>query len=137
METIAKPQVLNLGGINVGSRREYDEKYRELRRPRKIRLLCNGDSHFRGKRISILPHRYMAFNDLLTDLTNQLNGVQLPYGVRHVYTPVGGTKVRDIDQLQDGQSYVCAGFEAFKAIKYTDEENVANNGMYLNLENLN
>lgn len=115
----------------VGARRDLDDKYRELRRPRKVRLLCNGDGHYRGKRISVVPHRYVSFNDLLTDFTNQLNGVQLPYGVRRVYTPVGGTRVKDIDQLQDGQAYVCAGFEPFKAIKYVDEDSAANNGKLL------
>lgn len=61
----------------------------------------------------------MTFNDLLSDLTGKLpTTVQLPYGVRNIYTPVGGHKVRDIEDLQDGQSYVCAGFEAFKGLKY-------------------
>ena len=37
--------------------------------------------------------------------------VQLPYGVRQIFTPVGGRKIRDIDELQDGRHYVCGGFE--------------------------
>ena len=47
--------------------------------------------------------------------------VQLPYGVRQVFTPVGGHRVRDIEDLQDGGFYVCGGFENFKKIKYGGE----------------
>ena len=47
--------------------------------------------------------------------------VQLPYGVRQLFTPVGGHRVRDIEDLQDGGFYVCGGFENFKKIKYGGE----------------
>ena len=99
-----------------------DEKYKELRRPRKVRFFCNGDRYFKGKRINITPHKYVTFNDLLNDLTEKLpNSVQLPYGVRQIFTPLGGKRVRDIASLQDGQHYVCGGFESFKQIKYGGE----------------
>lgn len=96
-----------------------DERYRDLRRARKVKFFCNGDRYFPGKRVYITPHRYLSFNDLLSDLTGKLpTTIQLPYGVRNIYTPVGGHKVRDIEELQDGQSYVCGGFESFKPLKY-------------------
>ena len=106
-------------GISQSHRDVTDERYRDLRRPRKIKFYCNGDRFFKGKRIYITPHRYLTFNDLLNDLTGKLpSTVQLPYGVRAIYTDVEGKRVKEIEDLQDGQSYVCAGFEAFKPIKY-------------------
>lgn len=122
MATVRKQQAMNNAGAS-GS------KLRDLRRPRKLRLMCNGNSHYKGKRVSIVPQKYRTFDDVLTDFTNQLvNGVQLPYGVRNIYTPVGGTHVKNIGQLLDGQSYVCAGFEKFKAIKYFYDDSLAKNG---------
>ena len=31
---------------------------------------------------------------------------------------VGGTLIEDIEELKDGESYVCASFEKFQRIKY-------------------
>ncbi len=84
-----------------------------------MRFFANGDRYFRGKKLFITPHRYLSFNDLLTDLTAKLpRAVQLPYGVRQIYTPVSGHRIRTIEELIDGGQYVCAGFEGFKSIKY-------------------
>ena len=52
---------------------------------------------------------------------NDLNrSVDLPYGVRRVYTPTNGREIKDIDELEDGSSYVCASFEPFRPTKYGD-----------------
>lgn len=111
------------GLLSQSHRDINDERYRELRRPRKIRFFSNGDRFFRGKQLNITPHRYLGFNDLLSDLTSKLpNTLHLPYGVRQIFTPAGGTRIRDIEQLQDGRQYVCAGFEPFKCITYGKHE---------------
>jgi hypothetical protein len=108
--------------ISQSHRDVTDDRYSDLRRPRKVKFYCNGDRYFKGKRLFITPHRYLTFNDLLNDLTNKLpSSIPLPYGVRNVYTPVGGKKVKDIDDLQDGGTYVCGGFEPFKQIQYGKE----------------
>ncbi|XP_074652924.1 serine/threonine-protein kinase DCLK3-like isoform X2 [Tubulanus polymorphus] len=105
--------------VSTTHRDLVDDRYRELRRPRKVHFFCNGDRYFKGKRLHITPHRYLSFHDLLGDLTAKLpKTIQLPYGVRQIYTPVGGTRVRDIEDLADGGEYVCAGFEAFKSVQY-------------------
>ncbi|XP_033109371.1 serine/threonine-protein kinase DCLK1-like isoform X2 [Anneissia japonica] len=91
-----------------------DNKYQELRRPRKIFFYRNGDRYFKGKQLYITPHRYLSFDELLVDLTKS---VSLPYGVRKVYTQ-DGVLIRDIEDLKDGGTYVCASFERFKKLKY-------------------
>lgn len=96
-----------------------EERYRNLRRPKKVTFFCNGDRYFKGKLLHITPHRYLSFHDLLGDLTGKLpSTTSLPYGVRQIYTPSGGRKIRDIEELQDGMEYVCAGFETFKSLRY-------------------
>ena len=113
----------NPGSISQTHRDITEDRYRELRRPRKVRFYCNGDRYFKGKKMYITPHRYLSFNDLLNDLTGKLPAsVYLPYGVRQIFMPVDGKKIRDIEELEDGLAYVCAGFEPFKAIKYGQEE---------------
>jgi hypothetical protein len=59
----------------------------------------------------------------LNDLTGKLpNNLNLPYGVRQIFTPSGGRRVTDIEDLGDGENYVCAGFEGFKQIHYGKAE---------------
>ena len=109
----------NLLSVSQAHKDITDDRYRDLRRPRKVRFFVNGDRFFRGKKLYITPHRYFNFNDLLNDLTGKLpSNVHLPYGVRQIFTPKGGRRVTDIEDLNDGEHYVCAGFEGFKGIKY-------------------
>lgn len=113
--------------VNVSASQTHkdvtDDRYRDLRRPRKVRFFVNGDRYFKGKKLYITPHRYFNFNDLLNDLTGKLpSNLSLPYGVRQIFTPVSGRRVTEIEDLSDGENYVCAGFEGFKTIKYGKAE---------------
>ncbi|KAI8429756.1 hypothetical protein MSG28_000304 [Choristoneura fumiferana] len=60
-----------------------------------------------------------SFDSLIADLTRSLvENVTLPSGVRTVYT-LDGRKVDKVDDLEDGQSYVCSGVgETFKKLDY-------------------
>ncbi len=83
--------------------------------------------------MTITPNRYFSFKDLMNDLNRS---VDLPYGVRRVYTPVHGREIYDIDDLVDGSSYVCASFEPFRPTKYGDVHEKpwnANIGIYSTL----
>ena len=118
METAAKKPAFNPAAMAQGHRDMTDERYRDLRRPRKVKFFTNGDRYFKGKKVYITPHRYLGFNDLLNDLTGKLpNSMQLPYGVRQVFSPTSGRRIRDIEELKDGRAYGCGGFEIFKPIK--------------------
>jgi hypothetical protein len=86
-----------------------------LRKPRRVTFFKNGDRYFGGKTVTIRPNKYFSFKELMNDLNRN---VDLPYGVRRVYTPVGGREIYHIDQLVDGESYVCASFEPFKQARY-------------------
>ncbi|WAR06680.1 DCX-like protein [Mya arenaria] len=116
-------RAFNFNTVSQAHRDVVDDRYRDLRRPRKVRFFVNGDRYFKGKKLYITPHRYFNFNDLLNDLTGKLpSNLSLPYGVRQIFTPSSGHRVVDIEDLQDGRSYVCAGFEGYKPIKYGKAE---------------
>ena len=42
--------------------------------------------YFKGKSLHITPHRYLHYDELLSDLSKSMS---LPYGVRRIYTPIG------------------------------------------------
>lgn len=121
-ETMSR-RAFNFNTVSQAHRDVIDDRYRDLRRPRKVRFYVNGDRYFKGKKLYITPHRYFNFNDLLNDLTGKLpSNLSLPYGVRQIFTPSSGRRVVDIEDLQDGHAYVCAGFEGYKPIKYGKAE---------------
>jgi hypothetical protein len=83
--------------------------------PRKITLFRNGDRYFPGKQIAITPNNYTNLGQLLQDLSST---VDLPYGVRRLFTPRKGSEITNVDILKDGASYVCASFEPFQKLEY-------------------
>ena len=109
---------------DIDAYRDYESihiKDNVEKKPRKVTFFKNGDKYFSGKMVTISPNRFYSFKDLM----NHLNKcVDLPYGVRRVYTPIGGREINDIDELVDGSSYVCASFEPFRHTKYGELSSV-------------
>ncbi|CAF0904697.1 unnamed protein product [Didymodactylos carnosus] len=94
---------------------DYSQK---LNVSRKITVFRNGDRYFAGKQFSITPQRYSSLGQLLQDLSST---VDLPYGVRRLFTPKSGSEVTDVQILKDGASYVCASFEPFQKLDYNTQ----------------
>lgn len=114
--------------MNLNSNNFLKDSNSMGRRPRRVTFYKNGDKYFNGKLVTISPNRFYSFKDLMNDLNRS---VDLPYGVRRVYTPVSGREIYDIDELVDGSSYVCASFEPFRQAKYGeahDRQWNSNNG---------
>jgi hypothetical protein len=82
---------------------------------RKITLYRNGDRYFTGKQVNITPQNYSNLRHLLQELSSTID---LPYGVRRLFTPSTGSEITDINVLKDGASYVCASFEPFQKLQY-------------------
>ncbi|XP_050665348.1 serine/threonine-protein kinase GA29083 [Leptidea sinapis] len=101
------------------NRRSIFARTLPARKAKRIRFYRNGDKFYSGVIIPVLPERYRSFDSLTTDLTRVLlDNVTLPNGVRTIYS-LEGRKVSKLDDLEDGQSYVCSGFgEPFKKIDY-------------------
>ncbi|XP_073335775.1 serine/threonine-protein kinase DCLK1a isoform X3 [Pagrus major] len=94
------------------------------KRAKKVRFYRNGDRYFNGIVYAISTDRFRTFDALLADLTRSLSdNVNLPQGVRTIYTLDGNKKITCIDQLVEGDSYVCSSIEAYKKLDYTKNVN--------------
>lgn len=79
------------------------------KRAKKVRFYRNGDRYFNGIVYAISTDRFRTFDALLEDLTRSLSdNVNLPQGVRTIYTLDGSKKIMAIDQLIEG------GYTAFQ-----------------------
>ncbi|XP_059139794.1 serine/threonine-protein kinase DCLK1-like isoform X3 [Physella acuta] len=94
------------------------------KRARKVRFYRNGDRFFKGMVYAVSTERFRTFESLLTTLTSSAlcDKNVLPSGVRHIFTIDGTQKVESLDQLQDGESYVCASTDSFRALDYCKNE---------------
>ena len=90
------------------------------KRAKKVRFYRNGDRFFRGMVYAVSPERFRTFESLMAELTSSPLGDKtvLPNGVRHVFSIDGGMKVSSLDDLEEGESYVCASTSIFKRIDY-------------------
>uniref|UniRef100_A0A3B5A9J9 Serine/threonine-protein kinase DCLK2 n=1 Tax=Stegastes partitus TaxID=144197 RepID=A0A3B5A9J9_9TELE len=94
------------------------------KKAKKIRFYRNGDRYFKGIVYAISQERFRSIEALLADLTRALSdNVNLPQGVRTIYTIDGITRITSMDQLVEGESYVCASIEPYKKLEYTKNVN--------------
>ncbi|XP_056345713.1 serine/threonine-protein kinase DCLK2 isoform X1 [Oenanthe melanoleuca] len=94
------------------------------KKARKARFYRNGDRYFKGLVYAISPDRFRSFDALLVELTRSLSdNVNLPQGVRTIYTIDGSRKLTSLDELVEGESYVCASNEPFRRVDYTKNVN--------------
>jgi len=74
------------------------------KKAKKIRFYRNGDRYFKGIVFAISQERFRSIEALLADLTRSLSdNVNLPQGVRTIYTIDGTTKITCMDQLVEGE----------------------------------
>lgn len=74
------------------------------KKAKKVRFYRNGDRYFKGIVYAISPDRFRSYEALLADLTRTLSdNVNLPQGVRTIYTIDGAKKITTLDQLVEGQ----------------------------------
>ncbi|KAG7269971.1 hypothetical protein CRUP_021826 [Coryphaenoides rupestris] len=96
----------------------------EEKRAKKVRFYRNGDRYFNGLVYAISVDRFRTFDALLADLTRSLSdNVNLPQGVRTIYALDGTQKIATIEQLVEGDSYVCSSVEAYKKMDYSKNVN--------------
>ncbi|XP_038127731.1 serine/threonine-protein kinase DCLK2-like isoform X3 [Cyprinodon tularosa] len=94
------------------------------KKARKVRFYRNGDKYFKGLVYAVSNDRFRSFDALLMELTRSLtDNVHLPQGVRSLYTVDGGRKITSLDELVEGESYVCASNEPFRRVDYTKNIN--------------
>ncbi|XP_070685243.1 serine/threonine-protein kinase DCLK1-like isoform X2 [Pempheris klunzingeri] len=94
------------------------------KKAKKIRFYRNGDRYFKGIVYAISQERFRSIEALLADLTRALSdNVNLPQGVRTIYSVDGTMKITSMDQLVEGESYICASIEPYKKLDYTKNVN--------------
>ncbi|NXG15593.1 DCLK2 kinase, partial [Grallaria varia] len=94
------------------------------KKARKARFYRNGDRYFKGLVYAISPDRFRSFDALLVELTRSLSdNVNLPQGVRTIYTIDGSRKLTSLEELVEGESYVCASNEPYRKVDYTKNVN--------------
>ncbi|KAM7399043.1 hypothetical protein PAMP_018337 [Pampus punctatissimus] len=94
------------------------------KKAKKIRFYRNGDRYFKGIVYAISQERFRSLDALLADLTRCLSdNVNLPQGVRTIYSIDGTMKITSMDQLVEGEGYVCASIEPYKKVDYAKNVN--------------
>ena len=95
-------------------------KITEDKRAKKVRFYRNGDRFFKGMVYAVSPERFRTFESLMANLTDSPIGDKkvLPNGVRHIFSIDGSRKIVNLDELQEGESYVCASTDIFRRAEY-------------------
>ncbi|KAJ8266925.1 hypothetical protein GJAV_G00136240 [Gymnothorax javanicus] len=94
------------------------------KKAKKVRFYRNGDRYFKGIVYAVATDRFRTFDALLADLTRSLSDhINLPQGVRFIFTIDGASKITSMDELEEGESYVCASENYYKKVDYTKNVN--------------
>ncbi|CAG9538480.1 unnamed protein product [Cercopithifilaria johnstoni] len=86
---------------------------------RRVRFYRNGDQYFKGMWYAISVERVRSFQALLGDLTRTLtDAINLPHGVRYIFSLDGSHKLSSLEEFEDGEGYVCSSSELYKRVDY-------------------
>ncbi|TNN89558.1 Serine/threonine-protein kinase DCLK2 [Liparis tanakae] len=94
------------------------------KKAKKVRFYRNGDRYFKGLVYAVSNDRFRSLDALLMELTRSLSdNVNLPQGVRMLYAMDGGSRITNLEELVEGESYVCASNEPFRRVDYARNVN--------------
>ncbi|NXL82332.1 RP1 protein, partial [Leptocoma aspasia] len=80
---------------------------------KRICFYKSGDPQFNGIKMVVNSRSYKTFDALLDSLSKR---VPLPFGVRNISTPRGRHSITNLEDLQDGKSYICSHQRKMKPI---------------------
>ncbi|NXA37126.1 RP1 protein, partial [Eudromia elegans] len=80
---------------------------------KRICFYKSGDSQFNGIKMVVNNRSYKTFDALLDSLSKR---VPLPFGVRNISTPKGRHIITNLEDLEDGKSYICSHQRKMKPI---------------------
>lgn len=80
---------------------------------KRICFYKSGDPQFNGIKMVINNRSYKTFDALLDSLSKR---VPLPFGVRNISTPKGRHSITNLEDLEDGKSYICSHRRKMKPI---------------------
>lgn len=92
------------------------------KKAKKVRFYRNGDRYFKGIVYAVANDRFRTFDSLLADLTRSLSDhINLPQGVRFIFTIDGSRKISSLDELEEGK-HVLAGLKKPLLYRYVIEQ---------------
>ena len=96
-------------------------KVSEGRKAKKVRFYRNGDRFFKGMVYAVSPERFRTFESLMAELTSSAvcDKNAMPHGVRHLFSVDGSRKITSLEELEEGESYVCASTDVFRRMDYS------------------
>ena len=124
-DRLSLPPALPNGGLSYRGRdswrpsRHRKESLKSFE-PLTVRFLKNGDRYFEGIKMNVSQRNVRSWDALLSELSRRID---LPAGVRHIYAPETGVRIRDLRQLEHNGVYVCGSTEPFRRIDYTQVRN--------------
>ncbi|NXY23900.1 RP1 protein, partial [Atrichornis clamosus] len=80
---------------------------------KRICFYKSGDPQFNGIKMVVNSRSYKTFDALLDSLSKR---VPLPFGVRNISTPKGRHSITNLEDLEDGKSYICSHQRKMKPI---------------------
>ncbi|NWW76115.1 RP1 protein, partial [Climacteris rufus] len=80
---------------------------------KRICFYKSGDPQFNGIKMVVNTRSYKTFDALLDSLSKR---VPLPFGVRNISTPKGRHSITNLEDLEDGKSYICSHQRKMKPI---------------------
>ncbi|CAL1287138.1 unnamed protein product [Larinioides sclopetarius] len=99
------------------------KKLSQEKKAKKVKFFRNGDRFFKGLLYVLSVERIRSFDALLEDLTRVLvDKVNLPKGVRYIFSIDGKEKVLSLDQIVEGECYVCSSNDHFIKLDYLKNE---------------
>lgn len=74
------------------------------KKAKKVRFYRNGDKYFKGVVYAVSNDRFRSLDGLLMELTRSLSdNVNLPQGVRSIFTVDGTKKITTLEELVEGK----------------------------------
>ncbi|XP_078665548.1 doublecortin domain-containing protein 2-like isoform X4 [Branchiostoma floridae x Branchiostoma belcheri] len=81
-----------------------------------VTVYRNGDLYFPGRKFVVNEKQVRNFDSFLNQVTN---GLGARFGaVRNIWTPTHGHRVRELEAIDNGKTYVAGGFERFRKVDY-------------------
>ncbi|XP_066269480.1 doublecortin domain-containing protein 2-like isoform X3 [Branchiostoma lanceolatum] len=81
-----------------------------------VTVYRNGDLYFPGRKFVVNDKQVRNFDSFLNQVTN---GLGARFGaVRNIWTPTHGHRVRELESIDNGKTYVAGGFERFRKMDY-------------------
>ncbi|NWU94135.1 RP1 protein, partial [Upupa epops] len=98
------------------SEQSLSTRHANVTEPVVAKRICfykSGDPQFNGIKMVINTRSYKTFDALLDSLSKR---VPLPFGVRNISTPRGRHSITNLEDLEDGKSYICSHQRKMKPI---------------------